>query len=95
MYVGSHVDNIDVDRGTGDLWIGSHYVLHDIADVLSAYEKNRTEAAGMISSSQVKCVAVRDNWSLRLLTRAQKYNPPLKLRKTLVKVTNFDSIFYH
>ena len=54
MNVGSHVDNIDLDRGTGDLWIGSHYVLHDIADVLSAYEKNRTEAAGRISSSQVK-----------------------------------------
>ena len=28
VYVGSHVDNIDVDRTTGNLWIGSHYVLH-------------------------------------------------------------------
>ena len=54
VYVGSHVDNIDVDRTTGNLWIGSHYVLHDISNFLSTYEKNKADTRGMISSSQVK-----------------------------------------
>ena len=37
----------------------------------------------------------KSRWEKTKLTIwAQNYNPPLKLRKTLVKVANFDSIFY-
>ena len=49
----SHPDNIEVDKQTGDLWVASSYILHDIADVLEAYESNKTKAEAMIAPSQV------------------------------------------
>ena len=39
VYVGSRVDNIDVDRTTGNLWIGSHYVLHGETPSILCYRE--------------------------------------------------------
>lgn len=53
VYLDSHVDNIEVDPKTGELWIGSHIILYAIATVLDAFESNKEEARHMISPSQV------------------------------------------
>lgn len=53
VYLDSHLDNIEIDQRTGDLWIGSHYILHDIAAVLNAYETDKEAANLLIAPSQV------------------------------------------